>query len=230
MIEQYGVFLLVCGLVLVLIAWGGLLLRAFQTHWAWGTFVLFVLGIPFFVVRHFAVARRPTLLFVLGLAVVAGTYGLNYYVTHFVDLGPREKIVEGERHITLTGWDGTDYGILQAKSDTIVLQMANPDVTDQTLELLTGMSKLRELDLNDTGITDGGLKTLASLPTLQILRLRKTAITDQGFKDHLADRDNLLELDVRETDVAGKTMREWKEKRKDERKYLHSPRPKGPPS
>jgi hypothetical protein len=98
--------------------------------------------------------------------------------------------------------------------------MANADVSDQTLEHLRGMAQLRELDLNDTSITDAGLATLAGLPNLQILRLRATAVTDSGFRTHLLDKETLRELDVRETAIASKTMREWMGKRKDERKYL----------
>ena len=100
-----------------------------------------------------------------------------------IDLGPREKIVDGQRHITLTGWDRKDYGFLGSKRDVVVLQMANPDVTDQTLEHLKGMNRLKELDLNNTQVTDAGLKVLSDLPALATLRLKNTKVTDQGFQD-----------------------------------------------
>ena len=81
-----------------------------------------------------------------------------------LDLGPREKLVNGEQHLTLTGWDRKDYSILRHKPDTVVLQMANPDVTDQTLEPLKEMKALQELDLNGTQVTDAGLVVLKDLP------------------------------------------------------------------
>jgi hypothetical protein len=219
--EKYGVIALFAGVALVAAGYFWLLARAFRTRrlWGWGILLLPPLGLAF-VIRHFRTSAKPLALAVAGGLVIGGTYGANYYFTHFVDLGPREKIVDGERHITLTGWDGTDYAVLRDRPDTVVLQMANPDVTDQTLENLRGMSRLRELDLNDTRVTDAGLQVLAGLPSLQILRLRNTQVTDQGFRDHLGDREALRELDLRETAVASKTLRAWKERRKDERKYL----------
>lgn len=221
MSEQYGFYLLLVGAGLVVLGDLWLLIRAFKTHVLWGLAILLLPPlILIFVFRHFGRAARPLALMLIGGLIVGGTYGVNYYYTHFVDLGPREKIVDGELHITLTGWDGTDYGILKARPQTVVLQMANADVTDQVLENLRGMDQLRELDLNDTQVTDQGLRTLAALPRLEILRLRKTAITDQGFRDYLAEKDSLKELDLRETKVASKTLREWKEQDKDQRKFL----------
>jgi len=36
----------------------------------------------------------------------------------------------------------------------------------------------------------------------------------------LGDNDTLLELDLRETEVASKTLREWKARQKERRRYL----------
>jgi len=43
----------------------------------------------------------------------------------------RERLVDGQAHLTLTGWDRDDYSVLQARPQTVVLQMANADVTDE---------------------------------------------------------------------------------------------------
>jgi hypothetical protein len=129
-------------------------------------------------------------------------------------------MVDNERHVTLTGWDRSDYDVLNTMRDVSVLQMANPDVTDQTLDLLKEMNQLIELDLNYTKVTDAGLATLRGLPALAILRLKATAVTDEGFRAHLLDKESLLELDLRETQVTSKTLREWKAKNSDKRKYL----------
>ena len=134
--------------------------------------------------------------------------GINLVLSRHINLGPREKTVNGELHITLTGWDKQtkDYALLARKPETVVLQMANADVTDDTLRHLSGLKRLQELDLNDTQISDGGLRVLAEFPSLRVLRLRGTKVTDQGFRDHLLGKESLLELDARETTIASKIV------------------------
>jgi hypothetical protein len=156
-------------------------------------------------------ARAPLLLFLLGGAAFAAPYGINYYYQLHPVLDPREKIVDGEPHITLTGWDRTDYSFLQTRSGTIVLQMANADVTDATLDHLKGMTQLRELDLSDTAVTDAGLAVIAGLPQLRELRLARTKITDDGFTKYLAAKEALRKIDLTGTTVKGKTKRLWKQ-------------------
>jgi hypothetical protein len=221
MLERYAFYPLLTGIALGVLAYLWLLVRAWRVRRAWGIAVLLPPLAPLFVLCHFSRAKAPLRLFALAGLLIGGTYATNYYFHYYhFDLGPREKIVEGQRHITLTGWDRNDYSVLQFKPDTVVLQMANSDVTDETLEYLKPMKQLQELDLNDTQISDVGLCLLAEMPNLQILRLRKTQVTDQGFKDCLAGNETLRELDLRETKVASKTLREWKEKKKDERRFL----------
>ncbi len=97
--------------------------------------------------------------------------------------------------------------------------MANPDVTDQTLEHLKGMSALKELDLDNTQVTDAGLKVLKDLPALSALRLKNTKITDQGFQDALAGKDSLMQLDLTGTQVSRETVQTWR-KAKDGRRAM----------
>lgn len=211
--ELVAGYSLLAAAVLGLTAWVWLLVVAFRKHRGWGVALLFpptaVLIGPVFVLTHLKRSIGPVVLFVLGL-LAAAPYGWILYTRESIDLGPRETLVEGERHITLTGWDREDYSLLRSRPDVVVLQMANPDVTDETLTYLTGMKKLRELDLDDTRITDEGLALLARLPALRSIRLAGTAITDDGFRKHLADKDTLRELDLRRTRVASKTVRDWK--------------------
>lgn len=113
--------------------------------------------------------------------------------------GPRDTLVGGKRHVTLTGWDRDDYRLVRGPTDVVVLlQMANPDVTDTTLRLLGGLEPLRELDLNNTPATDAGLALLAQLPALQRLRRANTPITDSAFRQHLASNPRLCKLDPRD--------------------------------
>jgi hypothetical protein len=186
MIESYAGYLDMAGLVFILAGSLGFLVRPFR---AWRKGLV------------------PLALISCGLIVTS--FPLAYRALVPVDLGPREKIVDGQRHITLTGWDRKDYGFLGSKYDVVVLQMANPDVTDQTLELLRKMDHLQELDLNNTQVTDAGLKVLKDLPALRSLRLKNTKITDPGFRESLAGKGSLMQLDLSGTAVSKETAQAW---------------------
>lgn len=126
-----------------------------------------------------------------------------------IDLGPHDVQVEGERHLTLTGWDQKDYSVLSRIPDAVVLQMANEDVTDSTLKYVVEMKSLRELDVAGSKVTDTGLKDLAGLTKLEKLTLSRTAITDAGLKPLLDQLPDLKQLDVRETGVTPAILRPW---------------------
>jgi Leucine-rich repeat (LRR) protein len=154
--------------------------------------------------------RGPALLIVLSMLMTGLPIVINSAVTRLISLGPLESNVAGERHLTLTGWDRQDYSVIANRTDTIVLQMANADVTDETLRYLASLKQLRELDLNNSQITDEGLKQLAELPKLRDLRLARTRITDEGFRQYLIGKESLMNLDLTGTSVSSKTVREWK--------------------
>jgi len=161
----------------------------------------------------------PALLVSLGIICLT----LPAAITRFapIDLGPHDVQVDGERHLTLTGWDQKDYAVLARIPDAVVLQMANEDVTDATLKYVAEMKSLRELDVAGSKITDAGLKDLVGLTRLQKLTLSRTAITDAGLKpllDHLSD---LKQLDVRDTGVTPAVLRPWL-KEKEGRRALPS--------
>jgi len=219
--DYLGLILQVAGFTLAAAGYVWLLHRAFAANQLWGTFIFFLP--PLALVYCLVSLRRtwaPLMVLLLGAAVVAAPHGIKYYQRSYVDLGERLKVVGDEQHVTLTGWDKTDYGLLEKLPDTVVLQMANPDVTDETLKHLQGLSRLRELDLNDTQVTDAGLKLVAQLPALQQLRLRGTRITDAGFRESLMPLELLRNVDVTGTGVKGSTLREWKKTRPG-REYLN---------
>ena len=221
MFEQYGYWVLLAGLILALVGLLWLVIRAFRVSLAWGLGCLVFPPVAFpFALWHPARAKWPFCVLLLGLALAGGTIAVNRLVVNRLSLGPREKVVDGEVHITLTGWNQNDYAPLAQKKNAVVLQMANPDVTDETIDYLLDMSQLQELDLNDTRITDQGLRKLATLPALRILRLRGTGVTNEGFVEFLGPKESLVEIDARETAISSKTLREWKAGNKDERKYL----------
>lgn len=126
-----------------------------------------------------------------------------------IDLGQHEARVDGERHVTLTGWDQTDYSILARMPIVVVLQMANPDVTDQTLGYLSELKSLCELDVAGSQIMDAGLANLTGLTKLQKLIVSRTKVTDSGLGPLLEKLPELKQLDVRETGVTPAVLRPW---------------------
>jgi hypothetical protein len=211
--ETLGPYFFGAGAAFLLVGLVKLIAAAFRYHLAWGLATLLILPAPLFVLWHFRKALGGLLVMVLGVVVAAAPIVINRLVPSAVDLGPRERTVNGELHITLTGWqpeEGMSYAVLKARPDTVVLQMANEDVTDQTLENLRGLKKLRVLDLSSTQVTDEGLKVLQELRGLQVLRLNRTKITDEGVRDHIFPITSLKELNVSNTRVTRKTRDEWK--------------------
>lgn len=153
--------------------------------------------------------------FLSSVALAGGVAWIGYQLAtteRIEDLGPHETLVRGERHLTLTGWDRdpSSYALLEGKPDTVVLLMANPDVVDKHLAPIRRMTRLRELDLDDTGISDEGLQALRDLPRLERLRLGNTAITDRGFLRHVFPIDSLYEVNLRGTAIGAETLRAWK--------------------
>ncbi len=150
----------------------------------------------------------PMLMGLLGLAVVLTP--MAYTHLSAIDLGDRERVVDGELHLTLTGWDKKSYQFLQFKPKTVRLYMANADVTDETLDFLQGMAMLKVLDLNDSQVSDTGLEKLHPLVSLEELRLRGTKVTNQGVEELLEQLPHLKRIDVRQTDVTQDILETWK--------------------
>jgi hypothetical protein len=172
--------------------------------------------------RRWPLSRWPLRLFLAGLLLTAAPFAYTRLVEPIVFRyfrPPYVAEVNGEVHVTLTGIPNYDYAKLPRFQEAAVLQMANPDVTDETLKSLRGFTRLKELDLNDTAVTDAGLAELQNCPRLETLRLKNTRITDAGFRAHLLDRDGLREIDVRETQVKSRTLRDWK-MQKEGRRFL----------
>jgi hypothetical protein len=221
MLEKYALPVIALGAVLGVVGFLWLVVRAFREKVLWGlALVVFPPAGLIFIWRHFGKSAAPLAVLVLAGVITAAPYAVSYYETHFVPLQPYEQVVDGERRITLTGLKDFDYSTLRAKPQTVVLQMANPDVDDRTLENIKGMEHLRELDLNGTQITDQGLAIVAALPQLKTLRLARTKITDDGFRSQLFAKESLVHLDLTSTEVKGKTKRDWKKQKPDEREYV----------
>lgn len=178
------------------------------------------------------VRRKPLgrLIAPLALAGIGLVVGVTPFVAQraylaVVGLGERERVIDGERALNLTGWDRDGYEILATKPDVAILEMGNADVTDATLELLAALPELRELTLNDTAVTDAGLATLAGLPRLESLRIARTKVTPEGVRRFLdAPPPRLKQIDVSGNDVPAATLRRWRNAAADsgaERRYVN---------
>jgi len=205
---EYSIY---AGMLILAVAIVWLLAIAFGRSWKWGLAVLVFLPVmlPWHIFRCRPKTAVPSALLALGVALVA----FPPLYTHLVpiDLGPRVEQVDGAKHITLTGWDRDDYRALAQHPDVVVLQMANPDVTDSTLAFVADFKNLRELDLDNTQITDAGLKTLAALPELQRLRISKTRVTDAGFQESLAKHAKLKQLWCPDTQIRKASLDAWRQ-------------------
>lgn len=208
-IEPYFPTIFLAGLVTVALGLLGFVLVGFRRRVWWGLgMIAMPPAILVFLWKYPRQSLAPLILVLVGGVMTLGPPLAEMLIP--IDLGPRERMVDGELHVTLTGWDRDDYRVVRSKPGLVVLQMANPDVDDRTLELLRGMDRLRELDLNDAKVTDAGLTILATLPALESLKLRGTLITDEGFKKHLAGLPKLRQIDLRGTQVSAETVNGWK--------------------
>jgi hypothetical protein len=195
-----------------------LICRGWQVRVLWALVLLFSPLALLFLLFHFRKAIAPVTVMVFGLLVAASPF----VYTHLVkpDLGPFiQTDPDGHLIIGLNGWDRTDYSVLNNYPGVVKLEMANADVTDQTLEHIKDFKELRELDLNRTQVTDAGLAILAKLPKLEVLHMRGTRVTDAGFKQYLEPLPALMQIDFRDTGVTADTQKEWK-KAVHGRKYL----------
>lgn len=208
MSEQIGVFLVFGGLLAAVAGICWLVYRTVATLW-----------------RRRDVRRllAPSLLLAGGLVVGAVPFAYQHVYLAIVGLGERERVIDGERYLNLTGWDREGYAILAERPDVAVLEMGNPDVTDATLALLADLPRLRELTLNDTAVTDAGLATLARLPALETLRLARTRVTPDGLRAFLeAPPPRLVQLDVSGIGIPAKMLRDWKNAGTEgERRYVN---------
>ena len=204
-------YIFLAGLVLFALGVILLLVAAFRTRIWWGLGIIAFppVAIGFFA-KHSSRSLAPSLLMFFGVVMTAGPSLYTKYKP--VDLGPRAAVVNGELHLTLTGWDRKDYSVLRGRSSAVVLQMANNDVSDATLDELTSMRGLRELDLNNTKVTDAGLKAFREqFPALESLKLSGTSVSDLGLNEYLAPMESLKQLDLRGTKVTGDAVKAWKD-------------------
>ncbi|MBX3443516.1 MAG: hypothetical protein KF774_14005 [Planctomyces sp.] len=204
-------FSIYAGLLLIAIAAAWLIFTAFRVGTKRGLAVMafFPVAAPWHIYRDPARTAVPAAVLALGIALTS--FPPLYTRLAPIDLGPRIREVDGETHITLTGWDRGDYRAIAQHPDAVVLQMANADVDDSVLEHVRGLARLRELDLDNTRMTDVGLALVADLPELQRLRISNTPTTDAGFRATLMAHPKLRRLWCPGTGIWKSTLEEWKQ-------------------
>lgn len=225
MSEVVGVGLLFGGLLLLVIGLLWLIIQAYRSSGFLLAALLLLttpLGPLVYGLLHFRKSLRPLVLILSGLIIGAIPFAFSHGLELLMGLGERERVIAGERHLVLTGWDRPDYSILSSRTDVVVLEMGNPNVDDQTLKLLVPLTKLRELTLNDSVISDEGLKLLRQLPTLESLRIARTKITKEGVAEFLADPPaKLKDLDVSGNSIPASALRKWKNQEPETRRYVN---------
>ena len=66
--------------------------------------------------------------------------------------------------------------------DPVSQAYLSKNTSDNDLEHLNALTRLRILDLRDSQVTDAGLEHLKGMPNLRWLYLQDTYVTDQGIK------------------------------------------------
>jgi WD40 repeat protein len=86
-----------------------------------------------------------------------------------------------------------------------------PQIGDEGLKTIGKLSKLRTLEIHDTGVTNEGLANLAGLSRLHALGLANTNITDEGLR-HLDSLQNLTVLWLNDVDVSDAAVERLRQK------------------
>ena len=212
--ERTGLIILAAGLVVLGLGYLWFVVRGFRTGAWWGVATLLPVLNVLFPVRHFRRAAAPLAVMLVGLCVAALPYAVNAIAGEQVrkDVVVEQKPGDGgaqEERITLTKADPAQYAILRDRKHFAVIQWANPDVTDEHVEMLREMNDLRELDLSTAAITDRSLAIIATLPKLESLRIGCPNVTDEGFRAHILPLENLKQLDLTGSKVKRSTASEW---------------------
>lgn len=226
MYEVFGVGVIFLGALLLFVGTLWLIRNAWRTRRWLGVLIALTmfLGTPLiFGLIRFRENIRPLIVVLAGLIIGSVPFAAERAYEFVFGLGERERVIDGERYLTLTGWDRTDYFVvLSLKKDVAVLEMGNPDVTDETLTPLTEMPHLKELTLNDTMVTDAGLEMLKRLPALQSLRLARTKVTKEGIAAFLAEPPpKLKDIEVSGNSIPASTLRKWKNADPEHRRYVN---------
>ena len=127
---------------------------------------------------------------------IGGTVSLEIEI--FRPLWLADWGIETERHSLIVDLEGTEISgdgldLISSLTNLQKLILNNTAISDDALKHLRGMTSLRILWLDGTTITDNGLQHVRHLTNLQVLDLNNTEITDDGLK-HLTGLKSLKSL------------------------------------
>ncbi|MEJ7590208.1 MAG: hypothetical protein WKF77_01530 [Planctomycetaceae bacterium] len=137
MYELFGVFVILLGALLLFVGTLWLIRNAYRSRPCLAVLlaVTAFLGTPLiYGLICFRQNKRPLMLVLAGMIIGAIPFAAEHAYEFVFGLGERERVIDGERYLTLTGWDRKDYAtVLSRKRDVAVLELGNSDVTDETL-------------------------------------------------------------------------------------------------
>uniref|UniRef100_A0A3Q1H5Y9 Uncharacterized protein n=1 Tax=Anabas testudineus TaxID=64144 RepID=A0A3Q1H5Y9_ANATE len=123
------------------------------------------------------------------------------------------QIISGLKltHLTLPGRHLVNDSGLSFLSDlSLLLELDLTDytqVTDQGVQQLSTMTRLKKLSLSNTQVTDAGLPSLRGLQELQELCLDRTAVTSRGVAELITCLKHLQVLGLASTQVGDTVVR-----------------------
>jgi internalin A len=122
-------------------------------------------------------------------------------LVHFKDF-PKLRVLCFNEIMKFDNPQVTDEGlkIVQGLTQLEALGLCNTRITDAGMERIGKLVHLKVLGLQNVGITDIGLKHVKNLSQLQTLRLANTKITDAGL-ENLKELSNLQFLDLESTRI-----------------------------
>ena len=157
-------------------------------------------------------ARRLALAGAILLAFTAGCSGSKPSAPDVSPEGLRvDRNEDGTLTVIFTGWKGRpeDYQLIRNHPGASKVLMANADVTDAELKLLSDLRGLRELDLSRTQVTCAGLAALRGLDKLEILWLEGNPRIDDRCWEVLGQMKSLRLLWLSGTGMSPEAAREW---------------------
>lgn len=129
--------------------------------------------------------------------------------------------------ITITGATKDQLGAVMGHKGWKVIQATKtndgPELTDDELAGLEGMTELEFIDLNGQPVSDATLERLLKLPKLTKLYMARTKVSGETVQKRVLENPDckLTEIDFRNLTpaVPGKALREWQAKDTKTRKF-----------
>ncbi|KAL5152661.1 F-box/LRR-repeat protein 14 [Glycine soja] len=131
-------------------------------------------------------ARQVTDTGLASLTSLTGLTELDLFGARITDFGTNYlKCFKNLRLLEICGGELTDDGVKNIKELSYLKSLnlsQNCNLTDTTLELISGLTDLISLNVSNSGITNAGLQHLKTLKNLRSLSLESCKVTANGIK------------------------------------------------